>query len=382
MKRRVLFVTTVFDDVQTGPGLYARTLWRALRDDDEIEFHVVAPGFREPHLRLHPVGVRGRRRSVYRRVARGALELAGEAATPPLVHGNAAHAMAEFIGYPGAWLVQVNDYEVAGLRRHAWATLRSRGPRRLVSLAWRRRREARVVRAATRVVCNSNFTRDAVLAAYRPEVSKVVTIHKAVDTSAFARPPVLPPDPLASRPAGGRLAFVGTNWQIKGLDVLLRAVARLAPSHPDVTLAVAGQDPSATGGKMRRLCGRLGLADRVFFPGRLDREALAALLWHADVFVLPSRQEAFGVSVLEALAAGVPVVASDVGGLGEILRDATHGVSCPPDHPRALAEAVGGLLGDEARRIELARAGPTRAARFGLDRMIRAVRELYLSLPQ
>ena len=382
MRRRVLFVTTVFDDVATGPGIYARYLWQGLRDDDEIEFHVVAPGFREPHFRLHPVGRRGPLRSVYRDVATEALALAARLDQPPIVHGNAAHAMLGFAGYRGPWLVQVNDYEVATLWSHARATLLARGPRRLISLAWRRRREARAVRAATRVVCNSEFTRDAVLAAYRPGASKVVTIHKAVDTSAFARPEVLPPDPLPCRPAGARLAFVGTNWQIKGLDVLLKATARLKATHPGVTLAVAGQDPSATGGKVRRLVRGLGLSDRVFFTGRLDRAALAALLWHADVFVLPSRQEAFGVSALEALAAGVPVVASDVGGLGEILRDAAHGVLCPPDSPRALAEAIGGLLGAAARRRELARPGPARAAQFSLDRMIRAVRELYLSLPQ
>jgi len=385
--RRVLFVTTVFDEVQTGPGLYAHDLWRAFRDDPEVEFHVVAPrgacrqaGLAEPHPRLHAVDPADRSGRLYHRVARKARKLAAAFAPAPIVHGNAAHAMAGFVGYAGPWLAQVNDYEVATLWRHALGTLWRHGPARVASLAWRRRRERRVVRSATRVICNSDFTRRAVLSAYGPAESNVLTIHKAVDVSAFAPPADLPPDPLPDRARYGRLAFVGANWQIKGLDVLLKALARLWRLPGPVTLAVAGQDPSPTGARMRRLCRKLGLQRHVFFLGRLDRRQLAALLWHSDVFVLPSRQEAFGVSALEALAAGVPVVASNVGGLGEILRDGREAVLCPPGDPMALAEALVRVLVHPGFRRRLIQAGLKRADPFDLPHMIRAVRELYLSI--
>jgi len=374
----VIFATTVFDDVATGPGVYARYLWGALRDDDELELHVVAPSFAESHPRLHAAGGTGR--EVYGRVAAKALELTAGREDETILHGNAAHAMLDFCDYPGPWIVQVNDYEVATLWSHALGTLFGFGPRRLTGLMWRRRREARVVRAATRVVCNSEFTRRAVLKAYRPDESKVLTIHKGVDVSGFSRPAELGPDPLGDRPAGGRLAFVGTNWRIKGLDVLLNALARLAGAHPEVTLVVAGEDPSGGGASMRRLCGRLGLEGRVFFVGRLDRAQLAEMLWHADVFVLPSRREAFGVAALEAMAAGVPVVASRAGGLSEIIREPTDGVLCEPGRPKALTDAIARLIGYEQRRRELAWAGPKRAGDFDVPPMVARVRELYLSL--
>lgn len=366
----VIFATTVFDEAATGPGRYARYLWDALRDDDEIEFHVVAPRVAERHPRLHAAEEGGG--SVYRRVSRGALALADGRQRDTIIHGNAAHAMGDVVGYRGPWIAQVNDYEVATFWSHFVSTLLHRGPRRVASLAWRRRQERRVLPAATRVVCNSNFTRDAVLAAYGLDGSNVVTIHKAVSTTAFARP--------EDGPVAARLAFVGSNWRIKGLDVLLRAVARLAESHGEVTLAVAGHDPSRVGRRMRRLAERLGLAGRVSFLGRLDQADLARLLWHSDVLVLPSRQEAFGVAALEAMAAGVAVVASDVGGLGEIVRDRCDGLLCPPGRPAPLADAIGEILTDDALHASLARGGRERAAEFDVDAMVRRVRELYLSL--
>ena len=372
-KPRVIFATTVFNEVATGPGRYARYLWDALREDDEIEFHLVAPHVAEDHPRLHAAEESGG--SVYRRVSRRALALAAGRERDTIIHGNAAHAMGDVIGYPGPWIAQVNDYEVATFWSHVVSTLRHRGPRRVMGLAWRRRQERRVLHAATRVVCNSNFTRDAVLAAYGLDGSNVVTIHKAVSTAAFARP-----EAPGDAPVAARLAFVGSNWRIKGLDVLLLAVARLTESHGEVTLAVGGHDPSRVGRRMRRLSERLGLADRVVFLGRLDRTDLARLLWRSDVLVLPSRQEAFGVAALEAMAAGVAVVVSDVGGLGEIVRDRRDGLLCPPGRPGLLADAIGELLTDDALRASIARGGRERAREFDVDAMVRRVRELYLSL--
>jgi glycosyltransferase involved in cell wall biosynthesis len=377
-RMRVIFATTAFEQVATGPAAYARYLWDAFGDDDEIEFHLVAPSAAESHPRLHAVGGRGRQ--VYARVAAKARELAAGRERETILHGNAAHAMYDLRNYPGPWAVQVNDYEVAELWPRAGRILRRRGWRRLASLIWRRRRERRVARSATRVVCNSEYTRQAVRRAYGLDAARAIAIHKGVDTAALARPASLPPDPVPGRPAGGRIAFVGSHWQIKGLDVLLGAVYRLVAGGLDVTLAVAGEDRSPGAGRMRRMCERLALGDRVRFAGRLGRGELAALLWHSDVLALPSRQEAFGVAALEALAAGVPVVASRVGGLPEIVRDGRDGVLVEAEDPAALAGAIAEVLGDDRRRREMAASGPERAAEFGTDRMVAAVREMYRSM--
>ncbi len=256
----------------------------------------------------------------------------------------------------------------------------SQGLRSLLSLIWRRRQEKRVVRAATRVVCNSQWTMQRVLDAYHPAPKRVITIYKAVDVTAFKRPAVLPPDPLGNRPRGARLILVGTNWHIKGLDILLRALPAVAESFGDVSLTVVGPEVCKANTKIKALSGRLGLADRVDFIGRVSRRDLPALLWHCDVALLPSRREGFGVAALEAMAAALPVVASRIGGIPEIISGPDHGVLCEPGSAEPLAGGIRKVLGDEAYRARLGGAGPLRAREFGLDRMIQAVRRLYLEL--
>jgi len=444
---RVVFATTVFDEVATGPGIFARYLWRAFAEDGEIEFHLVCPAARQSHPRLHVATGAG---NVYDRVAGTALHVANELRETgsrterawPVLHVNAAHAAGPMCQYPGPLIVQVNDYEVAQMWSHAIRSLLRQGPRKLASLIWRRRREGRAVHAAARTVCNSDYTRQAVLRAYRPPPERVVTIYKAVDAgpqegdtqkgdrhrfplaSCQAEDPAACEDATcthANTPEPGKtesvpflLAFVGTNWRIKGLDVLLQAVARLAGR--DVRLTVAGSNELTGNRPFVRLAGRLGLADRVTFAGRLDRPALAELLARSDALVLPSRQEALGVSVLEALAAGVAVIATDVGGIPEIIReegDRHHlarascpsentaacdnttrvrttlprtgetesvpffGLLVPPNNPPALADAIGRLADDADLRRRLAAAGPARAAEFSVERMIDKYRGLY-----
>ena len=380
MKPRVILATTVFDDVRTGPGLYAQYLWQAFRDDPDFEFHVVAPRFRQEHPRFHAFESSGKGPTLYHQLGHATRELTEGRERRALVHGNTTHAMFDFVDYPGPWIVQVNDYEVATLWRHACGTLLRNGFRKIAGLAWRRKQEKLVLPACTRVVCNSDATRRSVLKAYRADAENVVTIHKAADVAAFQRPESLPQDPVSDRPAGSRLAFVGTNWAVKGLDVLLRAMKEGAKTTPEATLVVAGRDPARYGRKIEALCERLGLSDRVSFLGPVDRAVLPDLLWHSDVFVLPSRMEAFGVAVLEALAAGVPVVATNVGGIPEIVRDGVDGLLVPPSNPAALAGAIRKVVSDEVLKRRLAEAGPPRAETFSVARMIAALRQLYVEL--
>ena len=379
MRPRVIFTTTVFDEVQNGPGIYAQYLWQAFRDDPEIEFHLVAPSAEEKHPRLHAQDSAAGR-GMGRRINALALELSVGKESETIQHGNMAHVMGAFATYPGPWVAQVNDYEVATLWQHVAGTILRHGPRRLAALTCRRRQEKKLLPKATRVVCNSECTRRQVLSAYRVDPDRTVTIHKAVDASSFTRPATLPPDPLPDRPAGARLVFVGTNWQVKAVDVLLKALRDVSRDVPNVTLAVAGQDLSKAATRVRSLCEKLGLSDRVTFLGRVDRDRLPELIWHSDVFVLPSRMEAFGVAVLEALAAGAPVVATDVGGIPEIVRDGVDGLLVPADDPVALAGAIRKVVSDEPLKRRLAEAAPPRAEAFSVARMIASLRKLYLEL--
>jgi glycosyltransferase involved in cell wall biosynthesis len=160
----------------------------------------------------------------------------------------------------------------------------------------------------------------------------------------------------------------------KGLDVLLEALARLPDDVRRVQLWIAGSGPERAA--LERQAGELALGDRVRFLG--PRSDVGDLLAACDLFVLPSRLEGLGVAALEAMAAGRPVVASRVGGLGEAVVEGRTGLLVPPDEPEALSAALGRILGDDDLRARLGAAGPGRVAeRFLAEQMVSAYESLY-----
>ena len=142
---------------------------------------------------------------------------------------------------------------------------------------------------------------------------------------------------------------VGRLEQRKGQDVLLAAIERLKNRRPAPQLLVVGDGPTA--GELTKRAEALGVTKLVRFTGTLDdvRPALAAI----DVFTLPSREEGMSNALMEAMAAAKPVVATDVGGNGEVLDRGRLGVLVPGDDALALADAVGALLDDPARAAAL-----------------------------
>jgi glycosyltransferase involved in cell wall biosynthesis len=339
---RVVFATTVFGLGENGPETYARYLWEAFRDDPQIEFHLVAPEFSGAHPRWHASGKGRGSLDLYRRNAQTALQVAGDLGAGGgnvVLHVNSSHLHSSLLAYRGPLWGQVNDYENTDVWRRGLEIVRRAGPRRFLAL-WRRRHlEQRFIARQDLSLCNSDYTRERILAEYRPaHPERIITLHKAVDISFFQRPASLPRDPLERPPAARRLVFVGSDFIRKGLDVLLRAVAQL-PAGMDWHLTVVGVGRA----EAERVFPELGekiMGARVLFAGRLEKEQLRSVLWHSHLFVLPSRAEAFGVAVLEALAAGLPVVASRVGGIPEIMRHPDAGILTPPDDAPALARAL------------------------------------------
>jgi len=123
----------------------------------------------------------------------------------------------------------------------------------------------------------------------------------------------------------------------------------------------------------------LGVHEAVAFVG--ERLSLGDLFAHADVFLLPSDQESFGLAALESLASGVPVVASDVGGVAEVVTQGETGWLVPPRNPSAMARAVLSLLADPARRKAMGRAARASAlARFRPGPLVSRTEEIYREL--
>jgi glycosyltransferase involved in cell wall biosynthesis len=161
---------------------------------------------------------------------------------------------------------------------------------------------------------------------------------------------------------------VAAHKEAKGVDVLLRAMALLGGRGDDTPLVLAGDGPLRT--DLEQLTKRLGIEDVVRFAGFQELEALLELLQRCTLVVLPSRAESFGISILEAMAVGKPVVATRVGGIPEIVTEGETGLLVPPEDEEALCAAMHGLLRDRGLRAKLAQTGRACVVQhFTADRM-------------
>ncbi len=160
----------------------------------------------------------------------------------------------------------------------------------------------------------------------------------------------------------------------KGLAAFLDAAALVAAAEPRARFALVGDGPARA--DLERRARSLGLAERIVFTG--ERRDVQAVLCGVDIFVQPSLWEGFGLTVIEAMAAARPVVASRVGGIPEVLRDGVDGILVPPADPAALAQAILRLARDADLGARLGAAGRDRAvAEFGLDGLVEATVAMY-----
>jgi glycosyltransferase involved in cell wall biosynthesis len=182
---------------------------------------------------------------------------------------------------------------------------------------------------------------------------------------------------LGLGPDARLLVAVGNLYRVKGHAHLVDAMALLVRQHPALHLAIAGRGDQAE--PLAARARALGLAGRVHLLGL--RADIANLLAAADVFVLPSLSEGTPLALLEAMFAGRPIVASDVGEVGAVLEGGHAGVLVPPGNAGALAAAVHGVLSDPGRACDLGlRAGRRAAAEYDISRMVRRYAAVYQGL--
>ena len=243
--------------------------------------------------------------------------------------------------------------------------------------------EGQLVRGADRIVatCTDELFELLHLGGDRRRISVVPC---GVDLSTFH--PDVPAEPRT--PGLRRVVCVGRLVERKGVGNAIEALGLLrAAGGPDTELVVAGGpdagqldgDPEVE--RLRAVARAAGVEDRVVFRGRVGREDLPALFRSADVAVCVPWYEPFGIVPLEAMACGVPVIASAVGGLVDTVVHGGTGVHVPARDPEALSEALGELLADPARAAALGRAGARRArARYSWDRIATQTLQAYEDL--
>jgi phosphatidyl-myo-inositol alpha-mannosyltransferase len=208
-------------------------------------------------------------------------------------------------------------------------------------------------RAARRIAVRVAVSHRAAAVARRRLGGEYRVIPNGVDVSRFAGA-----EPADLGP-GRKLLFVGRLHPRKGFAVAVAAFGRIAPDEPGLRLVVAGD------GADRAVLGGLApeIKERIVMLGSVPNRELPRIHAACDVFVAPNTGgESFGVVLIEAMAAGLPVVASDIPGYDEVVTDGVDGLLVPARDPAALAAAVAGLLGDPAEAARLAAAGRLRAA--------------------
>lgn len=201
---------------------------------------------------------------------------------------------------------------------------------------------ARILRRAAHVVANSDGLRALAQRAFGAQ--PILVIANGVEAATFSPAPV----PDARRPAL-RALCVARLIRRKGVDLLIDALAD--PRCGEVVADVVGTGPEIE--ELRRACRERGVAARVEFLGHIDNAELPGVYRRADVFVLPSRSESCSMAMLEAMSCGLPVIATRIGGMPELVRHGTNGYLVPADDAGAIAEGLGALSASPALRHQM-----------------------------
>ncbi|UGT63844.1 glycosyltransferase family 4 protein [Nocardia asteroides] len=258
----------------------------------------------------------------------------GEGWVPDVVHAHdwlVAHpavALAEFYDVP---LVSTLHATEAG-RHSGWVA--GRVNKQVHSVEWWLANESDAL-----ITCSGSM-QDEVERLYGPELPPVTVIRNGIDVAAWqfrARAP---------RTGPPRLLYVGRLEYEKGVQDAIAALPRIRRAHPGTTLTVAGIGTQFEWLRERARVHRVARA--VSFAGQLGHQELLGWLHGADAIVLPSRYEPFGIVALEAAAAGIPLIASSAGGLGEAVLDGVTGASFEPADVDGLVDAVRAVLDDPA----------------------------------
>lgn len=249
--------------------------------------------------------------------------------------------------------------------------------------------EKEVMQQANRIVASTSTEKNQLEKLYGVPGDKIEIIPPGVDLSRFYP---IPPDEakeyVGIAPNERMILFVGRIEPLKGLDTLLRALAILARSkaldRDCLCLAVIGgeidEDGTSKNGELdylMKLRKKFGLLDLVTFLGTKDQDALPYYYSAAEMVIMPSHYESFGMVALESMACGTPVIASHVGGLVHLVEDGVTGYHVPVDDPGVLSERILSLLEDKALRYRMGHDAFALAKKYGWEIITSRMIDLY-----
>jgi len=252
--------------------------------------------------------------------------------------------------------------------------------------------ERRALRISDRILAATLAEKAQLQFLYQADESKIRIVPPGVDITRFYPIPREEAcEAIGIPPEDRMLLFVGRIEPLKGLDTLMRAIAILrecgVQCHVPHYLAVVGGDPSASGEKLsdemarlQTLRRELHLEDLVLFLGKRAQDTLPYYYSAADVLVMPSHYESFGMVALEAMACGTPVVASQVGGLAFLVQDGLTGYVVPDGDPQALSDRLRLLLMDGELRQRMGLQAAAYARQYAWENIVERLLGVYSEL--
>ncbi len=244
--------------------------------------------------------------------------------------------------------------------------------------------EERIAHFANRLIAATPAEEDQLIELYDADPTKIAVIPPGVDLCHFRPQPRVEMRRQLGLPLDQKIAlFVGRIEPLKGIDTIIQATRLLCDQSPSLadqlTVAIVGGSPwavqlDAEMARLQALRSELGLERTVRFVGARQQSVLPDFYSAADVVLMPSHYESFGMVGLEAMACGAPLIAARVGGLAHLVKESKTGFLVPPRAPGELANRMNLLLSDELLRWEMGKAARKEARRYGwriiADRML------------
>ncbi|MBV6395695.1 MAG: D-inositol 3-phosphate glycosyltransferase [Anaerolineales bacterium] len=250
--------------------------------------------------------------------------------------------------------------------------------------------EKRVLKRADRIIVATEAEKAQLQWLYKGDLRKMEVIPPGVDTSHFY--PIRQEEArqyIGATPSQHMVLFVGRIEPLKGVDTLIRAMSCLEfqeVAHP-VYLAIIGGEPDAGPDEMtaemarlQKMCDDLSMGQTVIFLGKRAQDTLRYYYWAADVLVMPSFYESFGMVALEAMACGTPVIASQVGGLAFLVKDGKTGFLVPDGDSSILCDKLSLLLRNHDLRRRMGAQAAQHAQKYDWKRIASQVRRVYEEL--
>jgi D-inositol-3-phosphate glycosyltransferase len=257
----------------------------------------------------------------------------------------------------------------------------------------RLKNECNLSNLADRLTANTTVEKQQLVRFYGAPSSRIRIVPPGVDLSRFSPIEQSYAKSVIGIPRKHRMIlFAGRIERLKGIDTLFRAVAILKQRRPDwdwsnICVSVIGGDPSEEGqreneemGRLHDLRDELGLQDLIAFLGARDQDALHFYFSAAELLVMPSHYESFGMVALEAMACGTPVIASDVGGLTTLVQDGKNGYRVKVNDAEAMARAIEKLMDNEALRRRMGHRASCYAEDYSWPKVVDKLIDVYHEL--